>query len=89
MCKRIGELLSGLVSRVEKLLEAGWKKVRIVTDHGWLLLPGGLPKSEMPGFLVETTMGSMCPPKNNVRRGCAEDTMVLESGSLYGYGPWY
>jgi len=57
LSKRIGELVLGLVSRIEKLLEAGWKKVRIVTDHGWLLLPGGLPKTEMPGFLVETRWG--------------------------------
>lgn len=57
LSKRIGELLLGVVSRVEDLLEAGWKRVRIVTDHGWLLLPKGLPKSEMPGFLAETRWG--------------------------------
>ena len=28
--------------------------MRVVTDHGWLLLPGGLPKVEMASFLVET-----------------------------------
>ncbi len=26
----------------------GWKRIRIVTDHGWLLLPGGLPKVDLP-----------------------------------------
>jgi hypothetical protein len=43
-----------IVDRVVMLLEAGWGKVRIVTDHGWLLLPGGLPKVELPAFLVAT-----------------------------------
>jgi hypothetical protein len=43
-----------IVERVAALLEAGWPKVRIVTDHGWLLLPGGLPKVELPTSLVAT-----------------------------------
>jgi hypothetical protein len=36
------------------LLEAGWRSVRVVTDHGWLLLPGGLPKVELPKHLAAT-----------------------------------
>jgi hypothetical protein len=40
--------------RVVSLLEAGWRRVRVVTDHGWLLLPGGLPKVDLPAYLVET-----------------------------------
>ena len=28
--------------------------MRIVTDHGWLLLPGGLPKVELPHYLAAT-----------------------------------
>ena len=37
-----------------RLLEAGWKEVRVVTDHGWLLMPKGLPKSELPKYLTAT-----------------------------------
>ena len=54
MARRIPELLSSLVQRVESLLETGWKEVRVVTDHGWLLMPKGLPKSELPKFLTAT-----------------------------------
>lgn len=50
---RITEGLNSLVGRIQELLRAGWKQVRIVTDHGWLLIPGGLPKAELPGFLVD------------------------------------
>jgi hypothetical protein len=46
--------LKRVVPLIEHLLGAGWKSVRIVTDHGWLLLPGGLPKHDLPGFLVES-----------------------------------
>jgi hypothetical protein len=45
--ERIGERITGL-------LEAGWRRIRVVTDHGWLLLPGGLPKVELAPYLVET-----------------------------------
>jgi hypothetical protein len=54
MARRIPELLSTLVQRVESLLEAGWKEVRVVTDHGWLLMPKGLPKTDLPKFLTAT-----------------------------------
>lgn len=39
---------------VRSLLESGWKCVRVVTDHGWLLMPGGLPKVELSKHLVAT-----------------------------------
>ncbi len=54
LAHRIPELIAGLVNRVESLLAAGWREVRIVTDHGWLLLPGGLPKTDLPKYLTET-----------------------------------
>jgi len=54
LARRIPELLANLVQRAESLLGAGWKEVRVVTDHGWLLMPNGLPKSELPKFLTAT-----------------------------------
>ncbi len=46
--------LERIARRVEELLAAGWRRVRVVTDHGWLLLAGGLPKVELPAYLTET-----------------------------------
>lgn len=43
-----------LTSRIRTLLQAGWTDVVVVTDHGWLLMPGGLPKVELKAFLTET-----------------------------------
>lgn len=43
-----------LASRIGSLLKAGWTEVVVVTDHGWLLLPNGLPKVELKAFLTET-----------------------------------
>jgi len=45
-------------SRIQELLDAGWQKVTIVTDHGWLLLPDGLPKNgDLPVGATETKKG--------------------------------
>ena len=44
--------LERVAERIERLLDAGWTLVRVVTDHGWLLLPGGLPKVDLPKHLT-------------------------------------
>lgn len=49
--------LDQVVERVAELRDAGWKRIRIVTDHGWLLMPGGLPKSELAKHQAETRWG--------------------------------
>ena len=59
LAARIGEQVSLLAERVQALLKAGWREVRVVTDHGWLWLPGGLPKVDLPRYLV-TTRWSRC-----------------------------
>ena len=46
--------LERVAGRVERVLDAGWTSVRVVTDHGWLLLPGGLPKVDLPKHLTES-----------------------------------
>ena len=46
--------LERVAERIERILDAGWASVRVVTDHGWLLLPGGLPKVDLPKHLTET-----------------------------------
>ncbi|NWJ95667.1 MAG: BREX-1 system phosphatase PglZ type B [Chloroflexi bacterium] len=51
-----GEILE-LDERINSLLNWGWQKVIVVTDHGWLLLPGGLPKAELPEHLTVIRKG--------------------------------
>jgi hypothetical protein len=38
---------------IHKLLAAGWTRVIVVTDHGWLLMPGNLPKFDLPGCVSD------------------------------------
>jgi hypothetical protein len=41
-----------LALRIQKLLDAGWRSVKVVTDHGWLFCPNGLPTAELPKHLT-------------------------------------
>lgn len=54
LVRHIEAEVEGIVDRVAALLGTGWGRVRVVTDHGWLLVPGGLPKVELPVHLVAT-----------------------------------
>ena len=49
---RVDEQVDLVFERIEALIEAGWREIRIVTDHGWLWLPGGLPKVNLPKYLT-------------------------------------
>ena len=52
LAPRIDDQIELLRERVAMLLDEGWKEVRVVTDHGWLWLPGGLPKVDLPRYLT-------------------------------------
>ena len=76
LARRIDEEVRGLAARIQALLDAGWTTVRVVTDHGWLLMPGGLPKIDLPAFLTESRWG----------RCATLTTNVQVSGTVV---PWY
>jgi hypothetical protein len=50
----LDEQIEILVERIRSLFELGWKKIRLVTDHGWLLVAGGLPSLSIPKYLTES-----------------------------------
>ena len=55
------------------LLGHGWQQVVVVTDHGWLLLPGGLPKVELPQHLTVLRKG----PVRRAQRGTQTDQQTV------------
>ena len=57
LAKHIDPLLAEVAERITALLASGWASVRIVTDHGWLLMPGKLPKIEMATDLTDNKWG--------------------------------
>jgi hypothetical protein len=57
LAKHLETTLHEIADRIEQLLSRGFQSVRAVTDHGWLLLPGGLPKTDLPSSLTENRWG--------------------------------
>ena len=57
LARSVNTEVRDLASRIRALLKAGWTDIRVVTDHGWLLLPGGLPKVELKLLLAEHRWG--------------------------------
>ncbi len=51
LAERITDGISEIVEIVLRQARQG-RRVRIVTDHGWLLMPGGLPHAEIPSGMT-------------------------------------
>jgi hypothetical protein len=58
--------VSDIADRVLALLDSGWNSVRVVTDHGWLYVPGGLEKANLPEHLTVTRKGRAARLKDDV-----------------------
>lgn len=67
LANRIDPLLDEIVERVEDLFSASWRRIRIVTDHGWLLTPSTMAKVEIAKYLTETRWGRCALVKDNVQ----------------------
>lgn len=76
LAQRLDKELAHLLDRIEELLAAGWREIKLITDHGWLLLPGGFPSADLPQHLSEARKGH-----------CAR----LKDGSSVSYTclPWH
>ena len=57
LAHEVDRVFEELVERVQALFDAGWKSVKLVTDHGWLLVPGGMPKVDLNKHLTDTRWG--------------------------------
>ena len=97
----VGGELRAIERRIAQLLDHGWKSIVVVTDHGWLLLPGGLPKAELPEHLTEVRKGRCARLKDgaqtdqqvvpwrwdpSVRIAVAPGIHCYEAGKKYEHG---
>jgi hypothetical protein len=69
LAKHIDPLLSEVAERIKSLLAAGWSSVRVVTDHGWLLMPGKLPKIDVASDLMDNQWGRCASIKPGAATG--------------------
>ena len=90
-----------IAARIRDLLDAGWQRVEVVTDHGWLLMPRGLPKAELPLAAVVVRKGRCARVKDgaqvnvptvpwhwdpDVRIAIAPGITCFEAGKEYEHG---
>jgi hypothetical protein len=66
LARDLSQQLDRVKERIEQLFTAGWKKIRVVTDHGWLLVPGKMDKVELDKNLTETKWGRAAKLKPGV-----------------------
>jgi hypothetical protein len=98
---RVQEEVAGILQRVNELMDAGWATVKIVTDHGWLWLPGGLPKVELPAHLTVSKWGRCALPDPQAAHGLPQTSWfwagekpvvlapgigVFKNGTEYSHG---
>lgn len=67
LARDMERLLPPIVERIQELAEAGWRHIRVVTDHGWLLVPGGMPKVDLPKYMADTRWGRCAVLKENAK----------------------
>ncbi|MFH2131660.1 MAG: BREX-1 system phosphatase PglZ type B, partial [bacterium] len=70
LASRVNEQIDLLFERLQGLFAAGWKEIRIVTDHGWLLVPGGLPIMALPKYLTESRWARCAAIKEGSKVDC-------------------
>lgn len=102
LAHEIDDQVARITRRIRELCDGGWKKVTVVTDHGWLLLPGGLPKNEdLPVAVTEVKKGRCARIKDgadiavptvpwhwdrNVRIALAPGISCFEANQSYEHG---
>ena len=97
----LDEEVSRIVRRIRELLDAGWRQVDVLTDHGWVLLPGGMEKVELPPATTEVKKGRCARLKDgaavdvptvpwfwdpNVRIALAPGATCFEANKEYEHG---
>ncbi|MCG6941953.1 MAG: BREX-1 system phosphatase PglZ type B [Thiohalocapsa sp.] len=101
LAHRLDDELRAVTLRVRELLAAGWQRVVVSTDHGWLLLPGGLPKVDLHQDLTESRWARCAKPKHGAAHGlpmlpwfwggghavvCGPGIGVFQHGVAYAHG---
>ena len=84
---RIDDQLELLTDRIEALLSAGWQQIRVVTDHGWLLLPGGLPAISLPKYLTESRWSRCASLKPGAHVSVPTTGWYWNPMEIFAFGP--
>ena len=84
---RIEELCALIEERIQDMFSAGFRKIRIVTDHGWLLVPGGMQKEELPKDHIETRWGRCALLKEGVPSELLHLPWMWNKSTMIAFAP--
>lgn len=84
---RLDDELRAVALRVRDLLQAGWQRAVLITDHGWLLLPGALPKVDLPGHLAQSRRPRCAVPQPGAHHGFKELPWFWGGGHSVVFAP--
>ena len=87
MANQIDEQLALLAGRIRELLAAGWPHIRLITDHGWLLVPGGLPKVDLPKYLVASRWSRCAAVKESAHVALPTAAWHWNSSERFAHAP--
>ena len=87
MFKRIPELFAELKDTITRITNKGVGKITIVTDHGWLLVPGGLPKKNLHKDLTETRWGRCAEMKDGAKTDNLQLPWTWNPNKFIAYAP--
>ncbi|WP_375503679.1 BREX-1 system phosphatase PglZ type B [uncultured Jatrophihabitans sp.] len=97
----LDEEVGRIASRIRELLDSSWKRVDVVTDHGWILLPVEMEKVDLPVATTEIKKGRCARIKDgaavhvptvpwfwdqDVRIALAPGATCFEAGTQYEHG---
>lgn len=101
LAREVESEIGRVAHRVRELIDGGWPRVTIVTDHGWLLIPGGMEKTDLPVALAAVKKGRCARLKvgattelptvpwhwdHDVRIAVAPGITCFEAGKVYEHG---
>jgi hypothetical protein len=84
---RIDELFALIEEKLEDIFSAGIPKIKIVTDHGWLLIPGKMPKEKLPKDHIETRWGRCAVLKEGVLSELIHIPWYWNKNVMIAYAP--
>lgn len=84
---RIPDLFDLIEEKVMDIIAAGFRKIRIVTDHGWLLVPGGMPRENLPKDHIETRWGRCAVLKESVQSSLMHFPWYWNPNVMIAYAP--
>lgn len=92
LAAQVESQLDLVLERIAQLLDAGWQSVRVVTDHGWLLMPGGLPVEKLPSYLAKTRWSRCAVVKEAAHTECLsapwfwqDQTQIAYARSIHSF----